>query len=131
MDNEFIKQISTNRFKKVSKIQSRKNTNKIILAQCSNSSKNQKQKKVFESVIEKEDIKQIDIKTQVRTLRLTAYIREKHTREAQANLVDIPKFNNTDFSRKKILQPQEPGFDTKLLLCNGMTLSNLSSSQVL
>ena len=31
MDNEFIKQISMNRFKKVSKIQSRKNTNKVIL----------------------------------------------------------------------------------------------------
>lgn len=31
MDNEFIKQISMNRFKKVSKIQSGKNTNKVIL----------------------------------------------------------------------------------------------------
>ena len=99
--------------KKVYKIQSRKNTNKVILGtnkinlQISN-----RKRKILSRQI---------LRYKVRILRLTAYIREKDTRAVQANLVDIPKFNNTGFGRNKILQPQEPEYDTKLLLSNSRT----------
>lgn len=75
MDNEFAKQISSNRFKKICETQKGKIQIKPYEAQCSNSSENQKEKKKtlqISNIVEKEDTNYT-----VRTIRPIGYLREK------------------------------------------------------